>query len=144
MATDMQYAYKDTHSITLRSLVYFETLQYYRNCGSNVFSCLLDESKAFDRVHCGKLFNVLLSKKLSIVLFVCYLIVMFVKNHVPRGVLIIPIILQCPMEPTRGVLSAILFTLYLDKLLIRLQNSNIGCSINGRIIILEPYHTLMI
>ena len=43
-----------------------------------------------------------------------------------------------------GVLSAILFTLYLDKLLIRLQNSNIGCSINGRIIILEPYHTLMI
>ena len=32
------------------------------------------------------------------VLFVCYLIVMFVKNHVPRGFLIIPIILQCPME----------------------------------------------
>ena len=30
-----------------------------------------------------------------------------------------------------GVLSAILFTLYLDKLLIRLKNSNIGCSING-------------
>ena len=32
----------------------------------------------------------------------------------------------------RGVLSAILFTLYLDKLLIRLKNSNIGCSVNGR------------
>ena len=30
-----------------------------------------------------------------------------------------------------GVLSAILFTLYLDKLLIRLKNSNIGYSING-------------
>ena len=30
-----------------------------------------------------------------------------------------------------GVLSAILFTLHLDKLLIRLKNSNIGCSING-------------
>ena len=30
-----------------------------------------------------------------------------------------------------GVLSAILFTLYLDKLLIRLKNSNIGCSIKG-------------
>ena len=65
-------------------------------------------------------------------LFVCYLIVIFVKNHVPRGVLIIPIILQCPMESSKGgVLSAILFTLYLDKLLIRLKNSNIGCSING-------------
>ena len=30
-----------------------------------------------------------------------------------------------------GVLSAILFTLYLDKLLIRLRNSNIRCSANG-------------
>ena len=30
-----------------------------------------------------------------------------------------------------GVLSAILFTLYLDKLLIRLKNSIVGCSING-------------
>ena len=31
----------------------------------------------------------------------------------------------------RGVLSAILFTLYLDKLLIRLKNSNMRCSMNG-------------
>ena len=30
-----------------------------------------------------------------------------------------------------AVLSAILFTLYLDKLIIRLKNSNIGCSINS-------------
>ena len=66
-------------------------------------------------------------------LFVCYLIVIFVKNHVPRGVIIIPIILQCPMESSKGggVLSAILFTLYLDKFLIRLKNSNIRSSING-------------
>ena len=51
----------------------------------------------------------------------------------PRGVLIIPIILQCPMESSKGggILSAILFTLYLDKLLFRLKNSNIGCSIKG-------------
>ena len=35
-------------------------------------------------------------------LFVCYLIVIFVKNHVPRGVFIIPIILQCPMESNKG------------------------------------------
>ena len=30
-----------------------------------------------------------------------------------------------------GVLSAILFTLYLDKLLTRIKNYNIGFSING-------------
>ena len=77
MATDMQYAYKDNHSTTLCSIMYLETLQYYRNCGSNIFSCLLDASKAFDRVHYGKLFNILLSKKLPIciirMLLDCYI-----------------------------------------------------------------------
>ena len=34
---------------------------YNRN-GSNVYSCLLDASKAFDKIHYGKLFNVVLKK----------------------------------------------------------------------------------
>ena len=78
IATDMQYAYKENHSTTLYSIMYLETLQYYRNiCESNVFSCLLDASRAFDRVHYGKLFNILLSKKLPIciirMLLDCYI-----------------------------------------------------------------------
>ena len=32
---------------------------------------------------------------------------------------------------TKGSTICILFTLYLEKLFIRLKNSNIGCSING-------------
>ena len=71
-------------------------------------------------------------------MFVCYLIGIFVKNHVPTGVLIIPIILQCPMESNKGeyYLQNCLPVVTprntnLDKLLIRLKNSNIGCSING-------------
>ena len=123
--------HKENHSTTLCSLMYLETLQYYRNSWSNVFSCLLDASKALDRVHYGKLFIILLSKKLPIciihMLLDCYVrqesraswssyytdyFTMY--NGVKQG----------------GVLSAIFFTLYLDKLLIRLKNSNIGCSIN--------------
>ena len=100
-------------------------------------------SKAFDRVHYEKLFNILLSKKLPIciirMLLDCYVrqesraswssyytVYFTMSNGVKQG----------------GVLSAILFTLYLDKLLIRLKNSNIGCSI--MVVILEPYHTLII
>ena len=33
---------------------------------SDVYGCLLDASKAFDRVHYGKLFRILLSKKMPI------------------------------------------------------------------------------
>ena len=46
------------------TLIYKEIINQYINNGSDVYSCLLDASKAFDRVHCGKLFRILLSKKL--------------------------------------------------------------------------------
>ena len=62
MSSDMQFAYKSQHSTALCSVVYFETLQYYKQNGSQVYSCLLDASKAFDRIHYGKLFNILINK----------------------------------------------------------------------------------
>ena len=66
VSSDMQFAYKSQHSTALCtcSVVYLETLQYYRQYGSQVYSCLLDASKAFDRIHYGKLFNILISRKL--------------------------------------------------------------------------------
>ena len=64
MSSDMQFAYKSQHSTALCSVVYLETLQYYEQNGSQVYSCLLDTSKAFDRIHYGKLFNILISRKL--------------------------------------------------------------------------------
>ena len=64
VSSDMQFAYKSQHSTALCSVVYLETLQYYRQNCSHVYSCLLDASKAFDRIHYGKLFNILISRKL--------------------------------------------------------------------------------
>ena len=64
MSSDMQFACKSQHSTALCNVAYLETLQYYRQNGSQVYSCLLDASKAFDRIHYGKLFNILISKTL--------------------------------------------------------------------------------
>ena len=132
IATDMQYAYKENHSTTLCSLMYLETLQYYRNCGSNVFSCLLDASKAFNRVHYGKLLNILLSKKLTIciirMLLDCYI---RQESRASWSSCYSDYFTMSNGVKQVGVLSAILFTLYLDKLLIRLKNYIVGCSING-------------
>ena len=108
------------------------TLQYYRQHGSRVYSCLLDASKAFDRIHYGKLFNILISRKLPAfiirVLFdsysrqqsramwnSCYTEYFYMSNGVKQG----------------SVLSAILFTIYIDKLLILLRNSGVGCKIDN-------------
>ena len=61
--SDMKFVYKKGHSTTMCTLIYKEIINQYINNGSDVYSSLLDASKAFDRVHYGKLFRILLSKK---------------------------------------------------------------------------------
>ena len=50
---DMQFGFKNNHSIGLCTAVYIETINYYMNEGSDVYSGLIDTTKAFDRVHWG-------------------------------------------------------------------------------------------
>ena len=46
------------------SSVLIETVNYFVKGGSNVYGSFLDASKAFDKVHYGKLFSLLMSKGL--------------------------------------------------------------------------------
>ena len=62
-STDMQFRFKQCHSTILCSLIFKEIVKHYLNGGSNVYSCMLDASKAFDRVYYGNLFRILLKKK---------------------------------------------------------------------------------
>ena len=59
----MQFAYKAKHSTILCAMVYFDTFHQYVNNSSNVYSCSLDASKAFDGIQYGKLFTILISKQ---------------------------------------------------------------------------------
>ena len=49
-----------------------KTINHYVNEGSNVYSCLLDASKAFDRVHWGRLFKIVIERKVSFYLYVYF------------------------------------------------------------------------
>ena len=105
-----------------------ETIQYYRSKGSNVHILLLDASKAFDRVNYIKLFEKLLSKGMC-PLTVRLLMNMYIsqelqvkwndkiseKFDVANGV------------RQGGVLSPLLFSIYVDDLLIELSNNDVGC-----------------
>ena len=64
ITSDLQFAFKGEHSTTMFTTVLKEIASYYNSRKSDVYLCMLDASKAFDRVHYGKLFALLQSRKL--------------------------------------------------------------------------------
>ena len=129
-ASDMQFGFKSKSSTTMCTFVAMETIEYYKNNGSNVHALLLDASKAFDRVDYIKLFEKLLKRgmcpltvrlllnmytnqKLQVKWNDCKSAKFNVTNGVRQG----------------GVLSPLLFSVYIDELLEKLKASGIGCYI---------------
>ncbi len=127
-----QFGFKQRHSTAQCCFVVNEVVQHYVSSGSTVYACLLDASKAFDRIAYCKLFEVLLNKSICpvIIRFLCQLYlsqtavvrwgnevseVFRVENGVKQG----------------GVLSPVLFTVYLDELMVRLSKSRAGCHIDS-------------
>ncbi len=62
--SDMQFAFKKKHGTTMCILVVKEVAKYYLKKGSEVYTCAIDASKAFDRVRRDKLFILLIEKGL--------------------------------------------------------------------------------
>ena len=121
--------YGDT--VLVQPGIYIETINYYRQRNSNVFSCLLDASKAFDKVHFGKLFKMLMKRKLPAVI-TRYLLDSYMRqelcvlwnSHKSRYFNVSNGVKQ------GGVLSPILFTVYIDDLLSLLKAAKLGCHVN--------------
>ena len=109
-----------------------ETVTYYVHKGSSVYSLVLDATKAFDRVNYCKLFRILLKKNISP--FICRLLLNMYINQklrvrwhntysdefsVTNGV------------KQGGVISPILYCIYIDGLIDELKASNVGCFMGG-------------
>ena len=125
--SDMQFGFKPQHSTTMCSLVYNEIINYYLSNNSNVYSCLLDASKAFDKVHYEKIFHILLNQKvpfciirLSMDSFERQMARVMWNSHVSEYFSISNGVKQ------GGVISPVMFNLYFDNLLIYLEQSGLG------------------
>ena len=130
LTSDSQFAFKKEHSTSMCTSVLKEVCSYYLAKDTDVYLCLLDASKAFDRVHYGKLFKLLEKRNLPVQVR-RLLLDMYtrqnmktvwnssesfefnVKNGVKQG----------------GILSPILFCIYIDELLVRINESGLGCHI---------------
>ena len=128
--SDLQFAFKENHSTTMCTSVITEVISYYNARDSNVYACLLDASKAFDRLNHGKLFSLLVERNLPAIV-IRFLIdsytrqVTYVQWNSARSSAI-------PMlngVKQGGVLSPILFCVYMDELIGRLEKSGLGCHI---------------
>jgi hypothetical protein len=132
VSSDLQFAYKERHSTILCHGVLKEIIHHYNDNNSDVYCCFLDASKAFDRVRYDKLFTILLERNLPPII-VRYIYNSYLnqktrttwdghysdyfnsKNGIKQG----------------GVLSPVLYALYQDTLIHRLQQANYGCHLGN-------------
>ena len=126
--SDLQFAYKKGHSTSLCSLIVKETVNYYLNNNSQVYSCCVDLTKAFDRIQHDMLFEALIDRNVPAVIIRiifdmynrqqmrtvwknCHSRTFKTTNGVRQG----------------GIMSPILFCIYMDILLKQLEDAGVGC-----------------
>ena len=130
ITSDMQYAFKDNHSTVLCSLTLKEVITYYLNNRSEVYTCFVDASKAFDKVRHDKLFSILIDRGMPPV--VLRMMMDMYKRQSLRTVW------QRSKSQSfqtsnrirqGGIMSPLLFCIYMDVLLLELEKVGVGCRV---------------
>ena len=130
--SNLQFGFKPRHSTTQCTYVMQEVIDYYVQRNSSCYTLLLDATKVFDRVQYVKLFRLLLQK--GICLSVAKLLLCLYTNQslVVRWSGKVSEPFECSNGIKQGgVLSPILFCIYMDELLHRLEQSGYGCYIGN-------------
>ena len=135
MSSELQFGFKPKSSTNMCSMVLKETIAYYNSHNSSVFCSFLDATKAFDRLHYCKLFRLLIKRKLPAHI-IRLLINIYTNNFVRvawHGVMSVYFLAVNGVKQG-GVLSPVLFCLYIDDLLLALSKSGVGCFIGNNFV----------
>ena len=130
--SNLQFSFKKNHSTGLCTCMVLETVGYFVSNKTNVYGLLLDASKAFDRINYVKLFEKLLSRKICPLL--CRLLLnMYLKQklRVQFDGQISDIFSVSNGVKQGGIISPILYCIYVDDLLVELENNGIGCFVGS-------------
>ena len=133
LTTDtLQFGFKSGVSTTQCTWLVNEVTTYFMRRGTAVTACLLDCSKAFDKCRFDKLFNKLIERGLP-----AYVIrVLIYVYQEQKGRVKLAGKESSPFTISNGtrqgsVLSPILFSVYLDDLLVQLRKRGLGCHVKG-------------
>jgi hypothetical protein len=130
--SELQFGFKANCSTNMCTMILKETIAYYTNNKSPVFCTFLDATKAFDRVNFCKLFRLLIKRNLPACI-VRTLINMYTGNliRVSWAGITSDYFSACNGVKQGGVMSPVLFCIYIDNLLISLSSSGFGCFIGS-------------
>jgi len=59
---ELQFGFKQIRSTAMCSMIAKEVIPYYTSCNTSVHCVFLDSSKAFDKIHYGKRFRLLMDR----------------------------------------------------------------------------------
>ena len=129
-SSELQFGFKAKSSTNLCSMVLKESLAYYVDHQSSVYCTFLDASKAFDRLQYCKLFKLLVSRHLPAPI-IRVLINFYTGNYVRVAWcgIVSDYFLAINGVKQGGVLSPVLFCLYIEGLLVALSKAGVGCYI---------------
>ena len=132
MSDELQFGYKKGASTVLCTALLKETIDYYAERDSDCYMLMLDASKAFDRVEYVRLFTLLRERAL------CPVVLRLIMNMYVNQCIQIKWNSMISEKygiangvKQGGVLSPILFGVYMDNLIKRLKDSNVGCKIGN-------------
>lgn len=132
-SSDAQFAFKKDSSTTQCTWVSREVIAYYKSKNTPVYACMLDCSKAFDKIRFDTLFQKLLSKGVP-PLIVRLLLYMYTNSDVRvRWNSAISDTFSVSNGVRQGaVLSPLLFNAYIDDLVSDLQKEGAGCWVGSQ------------
>ena len=133
MSHDLLFAYKANHSTVQCVTMIRETVSYYLSYSNQLFMCMLDASKAFDKVNLLLLFRKLRDKGM------CPIILRFiVKLYINQCIQVRWNELRSERFPISngvkqgGVMSPLLFNVYMQYLIETLERRGLGCHMGNR------------
>ena len=129
---ELQFAYQESASTTMCTWTAVETIDYFMRNGSEVFTCMMDMTKAFDLVRHSLMFKKVIKTGLSII-FVRLIIFIYVNQMANvRWVGEFSNLFTMKNGVRQGaILSAIFYCIYMNDLFKILRRSKLGCWING-------------
>lgn len=128
-----QFGFKPSHGTEMCVFALKQVIEYYKTNNSPVYVCYLDASKAFDRINHWTLFAKLIDRKvnISVIRFL-----LFWYEHqmfcIRWGRTLSDYFTASNGVRQGGVMSPILFNVYMDDLSTWLNNSDIGCIMNDK------------